>query len=127
VSIKQVRLSTQAREQLIRLKTKTGIQHWNVLCRWAFCMSLRQITPPTPIDVPADSNVEMTWQTFGGDAHELYLALLKERCVRDGLSCSDENLSKQFRLHLHRGIGYLATPHSIRSVSDLVRQAVSPD
>jgi hypothetical protein len=26
--------------------------------------------PPTPIDVPADSNVEMTWQVFGGEAHE---------------------------------------------------------
>ena len=37
---------------------------------------------PTPVDIPADSNVEMTWQVFGGDAHELYLALLKERCER---------------------------------------------
>ena len=46
MSIKQVRLSTQAREQLIRLKTRTGIPHWNVLCRWAFCLSLRQATPP---------------------------------------------------------------------------------
>jgi hypothetical protein len=27
----------------------------------------------------------VTWDVFGGDAHELYLALLKERCVRDGL------------------------------------------
>jgi DNA sulfur modification protein DndE len=57
MSIKQVRLSAQAREQLIRLKTKTGIGQWNILCRWALCVSLRQPTPPTPIDVPADSNV----------------------------------------------------------------------
>ena len=127
MSIKQVRVSMQARDQLIRLKAKTRIQHWNVLCRWAFCLSLRQPTPPTPIDIPADSNVEMTWQTFGGDAHELYLAILKERCVRDGLGCSDDVLARQFRLHLHRGISYLATPQAIRSVSDLIRQAVSVD
>jgi DNA sulfur modification protein DndE len=105
MSIKQIRLSTQAKEQLIRLKARTGIPHWNVLCRWAFCLSLRQASPPTPVDIPADSNVEMTWQVFGGDAHELYLALLKERCELDGLGTSEEVLARQVRLHLHRGIG----------------------
>lgn len=123
MSVKQFRLSSQAKDQLIRLKTKTGIEHWNVLCRWAFCLSLGEPTPPTPIDVPADSNVEMTWHTFGGDHHELCLALLKERCAQDGLETTDKVLSRQFRLHLHRGIGYLATPNSVRSVSDLIRQA----
>jgi DNA sulfur modification protein DndE len=127
MSIKQVRLSSQAKDQLSRLKAKTGIQQWNILCRWAFCLSLNQPTPPTPIDVPADSNVEMTWQTFGGDAHELYLAVLKERCVRDGLGCSDDVLLRQFRLHLHRGISYLATPQAIRSVADLVRLAIEEE
>jgi len=58
MSIKQVRFSTQAKEQLIRLKTRTGIAHWNVLCRWAFCLSLRQASLPAPLDIPADSNVE---------------------------------------------------------------------
>jgi DNA sulfur modification protein DndE len=120
MSIKQVRLSGHAQDQLIRLKTRTGITQWNILCRWAFCLSLRQSAPPTPVDVASDSNVEMTWQVFGGEAHDLYLALLKERCVRDGLGTSDEVLAKQFRLHLHRGISYLATPHAIKTIADLV-------
>jgi DNA sulfur modification protein DndE len=123
MSIKQVKVSTQAKEQLIRLKTRTGIAHWNVLCRWAFCLSLRQPTPPAALDIPADSNVEMSWHVFGGDAHEIYLALLKERCVADGLDISDEVLARQFRLHLHRGISYLATPQMIRSINDLVKLA----
>src|SRR5271165_5052029 len=123
MSIKQIRLSAQAREQLIRLKTRTSINQWNILCRWAFCLSLQQATPPTPIEIPADNNVEMEWQVFGGEAHELYLALLKERCVGDGLEPSDEVLARQFRLHLHRGIGYIATPHKISSISDLVKLA----
>jgi DNA sulfur modification protein DndE len=121
MSIKQFRLSAQAREQLIRLKTRTGITQWNILCRWAFCLSLRQPTPPTPIEIPSDSNVEMTWQVFGGEAQELYLALLKERCEMNGLGTSDDVLLREFRLHLHRGISYLATPHAIRSIADLVR------
>jgi DNA sulfur modification protein DndE len=61
---------------------------------------------------------------FGGEAQEIYLALLKERCQRDGLGTSEEILGRQFRLHLHRGISYLATPHLIRSVGDLVRLAL---
>lgn len=123
MSIKQVRLSGQARDQLIRLKTKTGIQQWNILCRWAFCLSLKQPTPPTPIEVAADSNVEMTWQVFGGEAQDLYLVLLKERCHREGLGTSGEVLQRQFRLHLHRGISYLATPGAVKSIADLVQLA----
>jgi DNA sulfur modification protein DndE len=124
MSIKQFRLSSQARDQLIRLKSKTGIGQWNVLCRWALAVSLSEPTPPTPIDIPADSNLEMTWHVFAGDLHEVYLALLKERVLRDGLDTSPETLLRQLRLHLHRGISYLATPNKIRLVSDLVNLVV---
>ena len=31
------------------------------------------------MDIPADSNVEMTWHVFGGEYQEIYFALLKER------------------------------------------------
>jgi DNA sulfur modification protein DndE len=126
MTIRQVRLSNQAKEQLIRLKTRTGIQQWNILCRWAFCLSLKEPTPPTPIDIPADSNVEMSWQVFGGEHHELYLALLKQRCMTDGMSIDSENLNRQLRLHLHRGIGYLAVPGYIKTISDLLRLVESP-
>ncbi|MCI0623314.1 MAG: DNA sulfur modification protein DndE [Acidobacteria bacterium] len=124
MSIKQIRLSSQAKEQLIRLKTRTGIQQWNILCRWAICLSLKEPTPPTPIDLQTDSNVEMTWHVFGGECHELYLALLKERCVRDSLDASPDTLNRQLRLHLHRGISYLATPSKIRCICDLVQGVV---
>jgi DNA sulfur modification protein DndE len=123
MSLKQIRLSSQAKDQLIRLKSKTGIQQWNIICRWAFCVSLAESTPPTPVEIPADSNVEMSWQVFGGDCQELYLALLKERCERDGLGSSDDVIVRQFRLHVHRGISYLATPQAIRSIADLIRMA----
>jgi DNA sulfur modification protein DndE len=124
MSIKQIRLSSQAKDQLIRLKSRTGIDQWNILCRWAFCLSLQEDTPPTPVDIPADSNIEMTWRVFGGDCHELYSAALKQRCVRDGLDTSPETLNRMLRLHVHRGIGYLATPNKVRAIGDLVRFAV---
>lgn len=122
--IKQFKLSSQARDQLIRLKSKTGISKWNVLCRWALCVSLNEPTVPTPVDIPADSNVEMSWQVFGGEHQELYLALVRQRCISDGLEASDEIVSKQFRLHLHRGISYLAAPNKLKNISDLIRLAM---
>jgi DNA sulfur modification protein DndE len=125
MAIKQIRLASQAKDQLVRLKSRTGISQWNILCRWAFCVSLAEESPPTPVDIPADSNVEMTWHVFGGEYHEIYFALLKERCRVDGIDTSDDSaVNRHFRLHLHRGLGYLATPNRIRSIADLVGTAV---
>jgi DNA sulfur modification protein DndE len=120
--IEHIHLSQQARDHLIKVKRHTGIPNWNVLCRWAFCLSLAEETVPSPAKHPADSSVEMTWKVFGGAQHEIYWALLKERCARDNLPLDEETLGAQFRLHLHRGIAYLAGNRRLRSVADIVRQ-----
>lgn len=120
MAIEYVRLSQKAKEQLVKVKRYTGIGHWNVLCRWAFCLSLAEPSVPPNTTVPADSNVEMTWKVFGGRYDELYLALLKERCRHDGVGTDAEALAQQFRLHLHRGIAYLANNRQLRSTRDLV-------
>ena len=43
--------------------------------------------------------------------------------MRDGLPTDDKTLNRQFRLHLHRGISYLATPGAVRSIADLIQLA----
>ena len=55
--------------------------------------------------------------------HEVYLALLKVRCERDGLPLDDGTLNEQFRLHLHRGLSYLASDRQIRGIANLIRKA----
>lgn len=126
MSVEHIRLSQQAKDQLIRLKRVTGIEHWNVLCRWALCVSLAEQGIPPPAKIPADSNVEMSWKVFGGRHADLYLALLKERCIRDGLETDPDNLAQQFRLHLHRGISYLFGNKQIRKIDDLIALAAAP-
>ncbi len=125
MTLDHIRVSEHARDQLMRLKRPTGIQHWNVLCRWAFCVSLSDPSVPTPAKIPSDSSVEMTWKVFGGAYDEIYMALLKERCKDDGLGTSDEVIATQFRLHLHRGIGILAADRRLRNIGDLVRRATA--
>ncbi len=123
MAVEHIRLSQQAKDQLVKLKRVTGIEHWNVLCRWALCVSLAEPSVPPAAKILADSNVEMSWKVFGGRYAELYMALLKERCVRDGLGTDPEILAQQFRLHLHRGISYLAGNKDLRTVHDLIALA----
>jgi DNA sulfur modification protein DndE len=122
--VDRIKLSQSAKDQLIKLKRVTKIDQWNILCRWAFCRSLAEPTPPSPVPIPADSNVEMTWPVFGGNQADLLLLALKQRCHNDGLPTDPETLATQFRLHLHRGIGYLAGDSSIRAIDHLIEKAV---
>ncbi len=109
MAIETIHLSQQAKDQLVKLKRITGIQNWDVLCRWGLCLSFADDSIPAYSKIPADSSVEMTWKVFGGENREIYYALLKERCQKDGTDLTDEAITNQFRLHLHRGIGFLST------------------
>ena len=122
--IEQIRLSQRAKDQLIKLKRVTGINQWNELCRWAFCVSLAEQSVPPVSRIPADSNLEMSWKVFGGRYADVYLAILKERCLLDGIGTAPEVLAQQFRLHLHRGISYLAGIRELRKIDDLVSLAM---
>ena len=118
--VNTIRLSQTAKDQLIKLKRHTKIDQWNILCRWALCRSLAEPTIPSPIPIKSDSNVEMTWRVFGGEMSDILLIALKQRCYNDGLVLDPETLATQFRLHLHRGIGYLAGDPNLKKIEDLI-------
>ena len=122
--VKQIKLPNQAKDKLSRLKGKTEIQNWNTLCRWAVCFSLSEDSIPTDFELPADSNVEMSWHTFAGENHEIYDALIRARCLKDGLPTNEETLAKYFKLHLNRGISYLSGTNVIKSIDDLINLAI---
>ena len=122
--IERIRLSQTAKDQLTKLKRVTKIDQWNILCRWALCRSLAEPSIPSPVPIPADSNVEMTWRVFGGEISDILLIALKQRCYNDNLGTDKETLATQFRLHLHRGIGYLAGDPNIKKIEDLIAIAL---
>lgn len=124
MSLELVRLSQRGKEQLTRAKRDTGIKNWNVLSRWALCLSLAEPSPPAPAKIPADSSVEMSWKVFGGPDADIYTALLIQRCLNDGLDPDDDTIAEQFRLHLHRGIGYLFGDPQLKSLPGLLERAV---
>ncbi|GLR63734.1 DNA sulfur modification protein DndE [Marinospirillum insulare] len=102
-TIETIRLSEKQKQQLIRLKAKTGIENWNVLCRWALCLSLAEDSPPPYEDIPSDSNVEMSWKVFAGEFSEVLHALL---ATYSSMSNDQHGLKSAdyLKLHLNRGI-----------------------
>ena len=118
--LKQIKLSNVSKYRLSRLKGKHGIATWNILCRWAICYSLKENTIPTDVPIINDSNVEMSWYTFGGEYSDLYEALIKAWCIQKGFDTDDETLAKYFKLHLERGIAYLSGTNFIKSIDDLL-------
>ena len=119
--ISNLRISEKGKRQLVTLKRHTGIKNWNVLCRWALCVSLSEETTPPVIQIPADSNVEMSWVVFGGVNADVFAAALNVRCLIDGLDNDEATLSQQLRLHVHRGLGYLAGSSNAKSIADLLK------
>ena len=122
--IRQIRLSQHAKDQLSRLKAKTGIKNWNILCRWALAYSLAENTIPTDIQIATDSNLEMSWYTFGGEYYEVYEALVKAWCIKMQLPTDGDTVFKYFRLNLERGVAHLCGTGLIKSIDDLLGLAV---
>lgn len=105
--IETVKVSDKARQQLINIKKRTGIPNWNVICRWAFAVSLAEETKILHENIIANSPIEMTWKIFTSGQEKLYMALLLTKAKKDNWPKDEESIQTYFRLHLHRGISYL--------------------
>jgi len=113
LTIDTIRLSEKQKSQLVTLKRKTGIENWNVLCRWALCMSLAEESVPPVENIPSDSNIEMTWKVFAGEYADVYLAILRQAYKKQSEYLNNIHFHDYFKLHLNRGISYFLTNPNI--------------
>lgn len=105
--IDRIRLTAAAKIQLSTLKRKTGIEHYNSICRHALCLSLANSSMPPEEDFNFNGGVEIDWRVFAGGYDELYMNLILRRAQKDGMSTDLEALKKICTCHLHRGLSYL--------------------
>ncbi|MFQ1658140.1 DNA sulfur modification protein DndE [Aeromonas veronii] len=120
--IDNIRLSEKAKQQLIVIKRKTGIENWNVLCRWALCLSLAESSVPPFEDIQTDSSVEMTWKVFSGEQSELLSTLFRERFHDESQFYINISINEHFKLHLHRGISFLNS--NIDNINSIIKKAL---
>jgi len=101
--IDTIRLGKQSRDQLTKIKRSTGIENWNIICRWAFCVSLREPTLPSVKKFSSEDGVEISWRVFAGE-HAKHFA-----CLLTLSAPVDADLGAHLHGHLRRGLGYLAS------------------
>lgn len=111
--INSIKLSDKEKKQLIYVKSKTGVQNWNVLCRWALCLSLKEKSVPPVEDISSESNVEMSWKTLGGNHADIYQAIILKHYFEQKKDLGDIEFHKFFKLHLARGISYLTKQYEV--------------
>jgi len=125
LSIETVRLGADTKIHLSTLKKRTGIENWNTLCRWAFCLSLSDETAVRDRDEKGVGAVEMTWKTFAGEDEDIYRALLVERCQSEHGSLDREMLASTLRRHIARGAARLVSNRGLKSVGQLLEMATA--
>lgn len=125
--IDRVRLSAQARNQLITLKRRTGIEHYNALGRHALCLSLAHPAMPTEEQHNTANGLEIDWRTFTGGHETLYLNLLIHRAIRDGISTDEVSLRNFLSLHIHRGLSFLISLDTAAGQESLAHHVVAKD
>ena len=116
MQLTRIRVAEAADKRLRYLKAKTGLTP-NLLCRFGFCLSIREPGIPNLDDYQESSSREFNRYTLTGPWDSLFIALLKERCHNDGLS--DENLEDQFKAHINRGV--LLLGQRVKSLEDINR------
>ena len=120
-----VRLGPLTKNRLMTLKRRTGIDNWNILCRWAFCLSLQESDPVGDRHDESGISIEMTWKTFAGEVPELYDALLTQRTIEEGADRDTSTASILLRRHISRGVSRLVGMPGLDDITGLLA-IVSP-
>ena len=118
MKLNRLRISQEVSTRLSILKARTGLTP-NILCRFGFCLSLNDPSIPDPDAYSTEMEKEIDRHTLTGSWDPLFVALIKERCHRDGLPLKDEELAAQFRAHINRGA--LLLYKRVRSLNDLAQ------
>ena len=121
--VDRIRVSQHSRDTLVTLKRRTGIEHWNVLCRWGFLDSLANPNKPVAAAQTPDSNIEMSWDVFAGEMSDEILAAFSVRAAKEGIQTTKPEMVAYFRSHLERGILQL---QGAANLTELCKRAVKP-
>lgn len=107
--VERIRLTAAAKNQLISLKRKTSIEHYNALCRHAFCLSIANPSIPPNEDFNFNGGIDIDWRVFTGGYESLYLNLLLLRMRQDGYAINDVTVRQMLAQHVHRGLSYMSS------------------
>ena len=115
--IDTLKTSSNLKNSLTRIKTITGISNWNVICRWALCLSLKQNSLPREVDEKLDG-VEIDYDVLVGKNKTIYTQLLINNLQTHQVEINKKNLTKYLNAHVNRGANIIYT-NKLKNISDL--------
>ena len=118
LTIDILRTSSNVKSSLTRIKTITGISNWNIICRWALCLSLKQTSLPREVEEKLDG-VEIDYDTLVGKNKSIYTQLLINNLVANKVTVDKKNLTKYLYAHVNRGVNIIYT-NKLKDISGLV-------
>ena len=119
LTIDVLKTSTNLKNFLTRIKTNTGIANWNVICRWALCLSLKQTSLPREVDEKLDG-VEIDFDILVGKNKTIYTQLLINNLITHKVEINKKNLTKFLNAHVNRGANIIYT-NKLKDISGLFK------
>ena len=113
-----LRTSMNVKNSLTRIKSITGISNWNILCRWAFCLSVKQTSLPREVEEKLDG-IEIDYDTLVGRNKFIYTQLLINNLVSHKEEINKKNLTKYLNAHVNRGVNIIYT-NKLKDISGLL-------
>jgi len=117
VKIETLRTTTNVKNLLTRIKGVTGIQYWNVICRWGLCLSIKQSTLPRIVEEKLDG-IEIDYDVFVGKNKIIYTQLLINDLQKHKIEITKENLYKYLYAHVNRGVSIIYN-YKMKSINNL--------
>lgn len=83
-------------------------------------MSLNDNVTVNPADYKSDGDIEIDRKILIGNEDDLYIALLKERCLQEGVE--EDLYAEYFKAHMNRGVILLSKRiGNIKDLAQLIR------
>ena len=117
IKIEKLRTTSNIKNILTRLKSITGSQYWNVICRWGLCASLKQSTLPRLVEEKLDG-VEIDYDIFVGKNKIIYTQLLLNNLKKHNVELTKDNIYKYLYAHVNRGVSILYN-YKMKTIKDL--------
>jgi DNA sulfur modification protein DndE len=108
----RIKLSAKSQNLLGRIKGRTGLTP-NILARFALCLSINEKSKPITTEYDKDGS-EIEPSVMFGEFEPLYLGLMKNRLLKDGVAESE--LNEMTRCHINRGV--IALSPRIQNLGD---------
>ena len=117
IKLEALKTTTNIKNVLSSIKRVTGIEYWNVICRWALCISLKQKSLPRLVEEKLDG-VEIDYDVFVGKNNSIYTQLLINNLIKHNIEVTKSNVYKYLYAHVNRGVSILYNK-KMKSIKDL--------